>query len=362
MNFFIDRRIMENLDRRILGVVFMFFIIGLLNLSSANPEFWTRQLYSVALGILVMIILTVMDYRQLERAGYYIFGFTFALLLSTFVIGTEIAGTKAWIIIGGFSLQPSEFMKLGAILAIARFFNRDGGMPPYSLRYLRVPMVLGGLPIVVIALEPDLGTSLVIFLIISTMVLFVGLSRKTVVGLAIAAIIMLPVSWNFLQPHQKNRIMNFTNPERDPLNTGYNVIQSKIAIGSGGIMGKGFLSGSQTHLSYVPEQHTDFIFSVFGEEWGFMGTMFLLSMYIVIIMWALGVAGRAKDRFGSIVAIGIAALIFWHTTINIAMTLGLFPVIGVPLPFLSYGGSYMLTTLAGIGILLGIDARRLIHT
>jgi rod shape determining protein RodA len=207
--------------------------------------------------------------------------------------------------------------------------------------------------------QPDLGTAIIVILIAGTMILYVGVRWTTIVAMVVSAVPMGYVGWNFvLREYQKNRILNFINPERDPLKSGYHLIQSKIAVGSGGLTGKGYLSGTQSQLRFLPEQHTDFAFSVFAEEWGFVGCLALIVLYLLLILWGLQVAARCNDRFGSLLAVGVTAMLCWHIIINMGMVIGLFPVVGVPLPFFSYGGTSMVTSMIGVGVLLNISMRR----
>jgi rod shape determining protein RodA len=214
-------------------------------------------------------------------------------------------------------------------------------------------------PALLIMKQPDLGTAVMIILVAASIMLFVGVRLSTMVAIVGAIIPLLFLGWQFgLREYQKNRVLNFLNPERDPLGSGYHLIQSKIAVGSGGVIGKGYMQGTQTQLRFLPEQHTDFAFSVFAEEWGFMGCLVLLLLYMFLIMWGLQIANRCNDRFGSMLAVGVTAMLFWHVVINVGMVIGLFPVVGVPLPFFSYGGTSMVTSMMGIGILLNIHMRR----
>jgi rod shape determining protein RodA len=210
-----------------------------------------------------------------------------------------------------------------------------------------------------IMLQPDLGTTVMLTFILGSMILFAGLRRYLVIGTTVIGIASAPLAWFFLAPHQQDRIKAFINPESDPMGIGYNAIQSMVAVGSGRIFGKGYRLGTQTALKYLPERHSDFAFSVLGEEWGFFGCMIVLLLFLFIVIWALRIASQSRDRFGCLAGIGIASMIFWHLTVNVAMTLGAFPVVGIPIPFLSYGGSFLITTFAGIGLLMSIEGRRL---
>jgi rod shape determining protein RodA len=215
-------------------------------------------------------------------------------------------------------------------------------------------------PFVLVLLEPDLGTAIILLLVSFSILLFLGLSRRSIVVLFLLGTASLPAGWLFLKDYQKDRILTYLDPSRDPLGSGYHILQSKIAIGSGGFWGKGFLHGTQSSLHFLPEQHTDFIFSVFAEEWGFVGSMVLLLAYLAVILWAFHLSTRAKDLFGMIVSLGITFLLFWHVAINIAMGTGLLPVVGIPLPLFSYGGSFLFVVLLSVGVLVNIYLRRFV--
>ena len=246
------------------------------------------------------------------------------------------------------------------ILALAKYFHHRAKQGRYNLFELVVPFLIFLVPFVLVLLEPDLGTAIVLLLLFFSIVLFFGLSQGSIIVLAIGGLASLPLGWFNLKDYQKERVMTFLNPAEDPLGRGYHIIQSKIAIGSGGFWGKGFLHGTQTRLHFLPEQHTDFIFSAFAEQWGFLGCFLLLAGYLLVIFWAFNISSRAKNTFGMVVALGITFLFFWHVLINIGMCLGLLPVVGIPLPLFSYGGSFLLVMLLGVGLLLNIYIRRFI--
>ncbi|MEW6441897.1 MAG: rod shape-determining protein RodA [bacterium] len=313
-----------------------------------------------AMGILGVILLLVIDYRHLEHFAYAIYGVSLLLVGQVLLFGRSISGARRWIELGFFQFQPSELTKLTLILALAKYFHHHRRNGPYGLFQLTVPFVLFAAPFVLVLLEPDLGTSIILMLIFFSILFFVGLSRGAVMTLFTLGAASLPLGWFCLKDYQKDRILTYLDPSRDPLGSGYHILQSKIAIGSGGLWGKGLLHGTQARLHFLPEQHTDFIFSVFAEEWGFFGSLLLLTAYLVIILWIFNMSSRAKDAFGMIVSLGIAFLLFWHVSINIAMGVGLLPVVGIPLPLFSYGGSFLLMVLLGIGLLLNIYVRRFV--
>jgi len=335
--------------------------IGVFNLTSAGPTpmFWHRQFLSLVLSIVTLAAISGIDYRILMRVAYPFYAITLILLAITVVKGTMVMGHGSWIRWGWFSMQPSEFAKLAAILAMARYFHdqRVGG--PYGIKELAVPVLIAIVPIGLIMLQPDLGTTAMFTFILGSMILFAGVRKRLLIGAVVSGLAFTPIAWKLLAPHQKNRIWAFLNPQSDPMGIGYNAIQSMVAIGSGKILGKGYRLGTQTALKYLPERHSDFAFSVLGEEWGFFGAMIVLLLFLFIVIWGLRISSQSRDRFGCLAGIGITAIIFWHSSVNVAMTLGAFPVVGIPLPFLSYGGSFLITISAGIAILMSINNRRL---
>ena len=251
-------------------------------------------------------------------------------------------------------------MKLVIIITLARYFDGHKANEPYKLKELLVPVLIVIVPFLLILKQPDLGTALILIIIFISIVFFIGMNWKSFMIALSGGLILIPIGWHFLKDYQKERLITFLNPENDPLGAGYHIIQSMIAVGSGEIFGKGFLSGSQTQLKFLPEQQTDFVFSVFAEEWGFIGGLILIVMFMAIIFWGLKIALQARDLLGTIIAFGITALISWEVFINIGMVLGILPVVGIPLPFLSYGGSSMLSLMAAIGLLMNVSARRFI--
>ncbi len=357
-----DKTISTRLDWPLLLAVLFLCAVGLINLASAAPSsvFLYRQSISLAVSLGVLIVAARLDYRLFERAAYPIYAITVLLLIMTLLKGELVGGSRAWLRLGPLSLQPSEFVKIGTILALAKYFHdrRAGG--PYGLRELAQPLLIGLLPAVLIMLQPDLGTTVMLVLIVGCIILFVGVRRRLLIGGVTLFVLLAPLSWFLMAPHQKDRIRAFINPQVDPTGIGYNVIQSMVAVGSGKLAGKGYQLGSQTALRYLPERHTDFAFSVLGEEWGFIGGILALAVFFFILIWSMRIAASAKDRFGALVSLGVVMMIFWHTVVNTAMVLGAFPVVGIPLPFLSYGGSFLLSIMAGIGLMMSIEERRFI--
>jgi rod shape determining protein RodA len=363
-----DRRLLFNFDWVLLFLVLSISLIGVLNLYSAGysladlngKPLYVRQMYWIMIGLMFMVICFCIDYRFICRYAYVIYVISIILLIMVFFFGSGAHGSQRWLVVGGFFLQPSEVVKLTVILALAKYFDDNKTNENYSLRKLMFPFLIALLPFLLILRQPDLGTALILIVLFLSMAIFIGVKWSSIIPAAIGGIVLVPLCWNFLKNYQKERIFAFFDPERDPLGSGYHVIQSMIAVGSGGIIGKGFLRGTQTHLKFLPEQQTDFVFSVFAEEWGFLGGTVLMSIFFVLVLWGLNVARNSRDLLGALIAFGVTMLVFWEVFINIGMVLGIIPVVGLPLPFLSYGGSSMVVLMAGIGLVINISMRRFI--
>lgn len=362
----IDRRLFTNFDWTLLVLVLLISAIGVVNIYSASASYtlagapyYIKQFYWIVAGLFLVVLACSVDYHLLEDVAYWFYGILCIVLVAVLLMGKTSMGATRWLNLGFFSIQPSEPMKVVTIMTLARFLSRYPAVGGFTLRDLAYPLLFVGVPAILIMKQPDLGTAIVVILIACSMIAYVGVRISTLVTCLVATVPAVYLGWHYyLRDYQKNRVLNFLNPERDPLGTGYHIIQSKIAVGSGGIIGKGFTQGTQTQLRFLPEQHTDFAFSVFGEEWGFVGCLVLLLLYLFLIFWGLHIAGRCNDRFGSLMAVGVTAMLFWHTIINIGMVIGVFPVVGVPLPLFSYGGTSMVTSMIGVGILLNVSMRR----
>jgi rod shape determining protein RodA len=361
-----DRRLLFNFDWVLLSLVLGLCLIGVLNIFSAgfslndvNLKFlYVKQFQWMSVGLFCMVLAFSIDYRTINRHAYAIYLGSLAVLLLVSLIGYATRGSQRWIAFGGFSFQPSEPVKLTIILALARYFDDHKSESGYLLRELIVPFFIVLVPFLIILKQPDLGTGLILIFLFLSVVFAVGIRWKSAILSACGGIVLIPLFWFFLKDYQKERLLTFFEPERDPLGAGYHIIQSVIAVGSGGLFGKGFLKGTQTQLKFLPERQTDFVFSVFAEEWGFLGGMLLISLFLILVLWSLKIAVRAKDLPGNLISVGVAMLIFWQVFINIGMVLGILPVVGIPLPFMSYGGSSMVVFMNGIGLLLNVRMRR----
>lgn len=364
--FRIDRRLFAHFDWVLFILMLLVISMALFNLYSASypPKPWgtppyLKQMYLFAMGAAGFVFLISFDYQELHSWNYPVFILVILLLLFAYVKGDSAGGAQRWIDLGLFKLQPSEPAKLMLVITLASYYSRKEVVTGYTLRELMIPIVLTAIPFLLILLQPDLGTALMLGIIFVSMTLFVKLRWSTLLILGTAAVSCGVFAWNqLLQPYQKQRIQTFLDPEKDPMGHGYQILQSKIAVGSGEMFGKGYMEGKQGHLHFLPERHTDFAFSVLGEEWGFIGSLFFLGIYFFLLLWGLHIAMHAKDRFGMLLAFGVVVLIFWQAVINLLMILGFLPVVGIPLPLISYGGSSLLTTMFALGILMNVRMRR----
>ncbi len=342
-------------------------IVGLICLYSATSgnsqpilktDFGKQIIWSL-IGLLVFMFFLFIPLKVFSRSSYILYGISLILLVVVFFGGSS--GVHRWIVIGPFQFQPSELSKVATLLALARYFSQQRenviGWKEFS-----IATCLGIIPLLLVLKEPDLGTALVFFVLLAVMVIWAGIKWKWVVlgisGLCFGLGFFAPAVWAKLEPYQQQRILIFLGMKSDPHGAAYQLIQSKVAIGSGGILGKGFLHGSQTQLRFLPEQHTDFIFSVLGEEFGFIGITIVLSLFLFLFFRMLFLAKTARDRFASFVVVGGVSILSFQCVVNVGMTVGLFPVAGLPLPFLSYGGSSFLMSMSLVGLAANVSGRR----
>ena len=347
------------------GVIILVVILCLIGLlmqySAAGGSLtpWAQsQFLRFVPGLALMLIIAAVPIRWLLQYAPLAYGCGVLLLVIVEVAGHIGMGAQRWISIGGINLQPSEFMKLAVILMLARHFDKRSLYEKPWPQYLIVPLILVAIPAALILKQPNLGTATIICAISAIILFAAGLRWVYVVAVGGVIAAAAPIAWQFLHDYQKQRVLTFLNPESDPLGAGYNIIQSIIAIGSGGLTGRGFLKGSQGQLDFLPEKQTDFIFTMLAEEFGFIGAFGTLMLYSLLLAMMLGIAVRSRNRFGALVCIGVAAMLFLHLFINIGMSMGLLPVVGVPLPFLSYGGTMMLASLMACGLVLNVWAHR----
>ena len=362
-----DRRLLINIDWFLCFLVLLLCLLGFIAMSSvaggsvAKEAYLVRQSYWFIAGIGLALLTQFIHYRDWARLGFILHLLVILLLVLVLFYGTGGPGTSVqrWLKIGPFFIQPSEFSKFTLVLAVSHYFREDNRFLQQGWIWMTWPTLLMLIPVVLIIRQPDLGTALLLIVIFAPIVFMMGIRFRTILSVTGLILVSLPLVWIYLlKPYQQERILTFLNPDRDPLGTGYHVIQSKIAVGSGEFWGKGYGNGTQGQLNFLPADHTDFIFSVFSEEWGFMGSMTVLILFLVLTLWAIGGLYKSKNRVSMIQTVGVVAIITSHVLINIGMTLGLMPVVGVPLPFFSYGGSSMISMMFGIGLLLNIRMRR----
>lgn len=360
----VERRRVAHFDWVLVALVLALVAMGIVNLVSAaasgvegGADIVGRQLSVMGLAAFVIAIVVAIDYRHFDRYAWWLYGGSVGLLLLTLAIAEETRGARAWLFSG--RLQPSEFSKIGMVIGLAHYFGRN---PPSQIRRLRdlfMPGLIVGIPVGLIVLQKDLGVAALTLLVGLTLLPLVNVPARAWVGIGLLGLGGLAALWQFgLRGYQKERILGFLDPSRDPLASGYQGMQSKIAVGSGGLFGTGWQEGTQTQLRFLPTQHTDFAFSVLAEEWGFVGSTIVLSVYALMLVWGLMIARNSKDTFGAMLAIGLVGTLLWPAAINVAMVLGLAPVIGVPMPLFSYGGSALLSTSLSIGLLLNVSMRR----
>lgn len=363
-----DRRLIEYFDWGLLGIIFLICLAGLIILysavtagadSAALHVLMKKQVIWMAAGFGIVMVILLIDFRDIGKLNLFFYTVCVGLLVSTYLFGKVGGGSQRWLVLGPVRMQPSELMKISLIISLAAVYAENVSEQGLGFRNLIKPAVLCLIPFSLIVNQPDLGTGLLLLLIAGTITLFVKVEKKVIFTFAGIGLLLVPLVWFFgLKDYQKGRILTFLDPDRDPLGAGYHIIQSKIAIGSGMITGKGFLHGTQNALNFLPEQHTDFILSVLAEEWGLVGCTVLLFLYLVLLIWGLNISYSCRNMFGSILAFGVTSMIFWQIFINIGMVMGLMPVVGVPLPLISYGGSSVVTNMVGFGILMNISMRK----
>lgn len=360
----------QKIDMPLLLVVVAITSIGVVNLYSATSAYvgarqnamlagvYVSQIYWIVIGFLLAMLIAAIDYRHLARIAPVLYAGGLLSLALVFVLAGDVRGAMRWLRFGSFTFQPSEFMKPLVVLMVARHMQNDAKTEARTLFDLIIPFVIMGVPMVAVMMQPDLGTSLIYLLSTATMLSISRIKTASkIIGLGSAA----AVSWGMwlygLRDYQRGRLTSFWNPKDDAADTGWHALQSQTAIGNGGLTGEGFMQGTQNQFGFLPDQHSDFPFSVFAEEFGFVGCLGLLSLYCFLTIWSIHIASQAKDRFGAALAIGAGSVIFWHTTFNLGMSMGVLPVVGITLPLFSYGGSSVLTMLACLGMLMSISMR-----
>lgn len=362
----IDRRMFYHVNWPLVGLLGALFGIGVLNLYSASgarmgegvlvENFYQKQFIWGVIGLGGMVACMTFDYRRLRSAAWPMYVLTLLLLLAVPFLGKTVYGARRWLDFGVFSFQPSELAKFTVLILGARVLAAE----PERLNLTRLAYILflGAVPALLIIKQPDLGTGMSVLLLLSGLILYRGIKPRLFKVLCVLVPMALPFFWFALKDYQKRRITSFLDPATDPLGAGYHILQSEIAIGSGRIFGKGFLGGTQSQLRFLPEKHSDFAVAVFGEEWGFFGMMVLLSIFCAFLYQLAAVSRDAKDVYGSYLAAGVFFYFFWQILINMGMVMGLMPVVGIPLPFISYGGSATLVNFSLVGLVLNVSMRR----
>ncbi|HPK86998.1 MAG TPA: rod shape-determining protein RodA [Atribacterota bacterium] len=358
-------RLVKHIDYSIVFLALGLCILGLLIIYSSThqeimadgtTQFAKRQLISILSSLLICFLITMIDYHEVAKIA--IPGYILSIILLIYVIyfGKEIGGARRWIQLAGQEFQPAEFAKIALIIFLSDFLSRQKDKLP-DFVYFSLPLLFAGILMLLSYKQPDLGTAIVFFAITLLIVFIAGIRWQYIIIVFLTILSLFPITWSLLKDYQRNRLILFLNPERDPLGAGYNIIQSKVAIGSGGFLGKGLFSGIQSQLKFLPSQHTDFVFAVLGEELGFIGALLLLTFFILLLWKGIRIAQEAPDLLGSFLAAGVTSFLFVQIFINIGMSMGLMPATGLPLPFISYGGTFMVSNFIGIGLLLNIHVR-----
>jgi rod shape determining protein RodA len=362
----IDRRLVQHFDWVLLVGLVLLIIVGLTTLYSATSggrvggvsNIFYKQLSWYGIGWGVLIVVLFFDYRKSETYAYWLYAGVLIMLVGVLLAGRHVAGAKRWLGFGAIAFQPSEIMKIVIILVLSKFYSKRVSIHGLGIQDIWPAILMTAIPFGLILKQPDLGTGLILVLIAGSMTLLARVKKGVLLALSLTALVVPPAGWHFLKEYQRQRIVTFLSPERDPLGAGYHIIQSKIAVGSGQLFGKGFMKGTQSVLSFLPEQHTDFIFSVLAEDWGLIGSFIVLLLFMSVIVWSLNIGHHCRDAYGIFVVYGISSLFFWEVTINVAMVMGMVPVVGIPLPFVSYGGTAVLVMMASMGLLMNISMRR----
>jgi rod shape determining protein RodA len=358
-------RLFKHVDFTLIFLVIGLCILGLLvvystthqeNINEGVMQTTRRQLIYILTGLFFCFLVTVIDYHDIAKIAVPLFFLSLIMLLYVIFFGKNIGGSRRWIQLAGYEFQPAEFAKITLIIFLADFLNKQKGKIPNFL-YFSLPFLFTGILMLLICKQPDLGTAIVFFAIALIMIFIAGISWKYIITVFVILLSLFPIVWTFLKDYQKSRLLLFLNPEMDPLGAGYNIIQSKVAIGSGGLLGQGLFSGIQSQLKFLPAQHTDFVFAVIGEELGFLGALLLMSLFILVLWKGIRIAQEAPDLLGTFIATGVTSFMFTHILINVGMSMGLIPATGLPLPFISHGGTFMIANFIGIGLLLNIHLR-----
>lgn len=361
-----SRTFLKDFDWPLLAAAVLISIISLVEIYSSTmnqvgENYFVRQLAWVVVGIIFVFIVSAIDYHVFSEHIPWLYILAILVLIATLLFGDRVSGAKSWIRFGSIGVQPSELVKMVVVLAAARYFSELRSSRYLTMLQIVKAGIICGIPAALVALQPDLGTTLTYLPILAVGLFLRGLRPAALVSLILAFVLVLPISWMFLKDYQKDRILTFVQPERDQRGAGYQVIQSKIAIGSGGPFGKGLFNGTQNQLGFLPTRHTDFIFSVVGEELGFLGVSVTLGLLAFIIFRSIYNALTARDNLGLFIVMGIVGMFFFHLIVNVGMVIGFMPTTGIPLPFLSYGGSSVLTAFIALGLVISVRRCRYVN-
>jgi rod shape determining protein RodA len=362
MTFGIDRRLLQNVDWPLLGatvslVTLSVTTLATLNVGRAGGGVALRQIAWFTLGIVALLVVASIDYRRLVRIAPLLYFTGLTVLIAVFGLGRTVSGARRWLLVGPLSMQPSEVFKLCFVLMVVWLLSTRWAQP-VTATVLAVAAPLAIVPAALIVKQPDLGTALLLFPVLIALLVTAGMRLRILGGLVLAGLAAAPLVWFALKDYQRDRILVFLDPFRDPLGRAYNVIQAKIAIGSGQLLGKGVAGATQSRLSFLPERHTDFIFAVFAETWGFVGCLVLLTCYALLLLRGFDIAASTREPVGRLVALGVTVLVATQVLVNVGMVTGLIPVVGIPLPFMSYGGSSMVVSMMALGLLLSVRMRQ----
>lgn len=356
-----DRRSLKAFDYMLLIDLSLLLGLGVLLVASASSGgHYQRQIVWSVVALFLAATVAAIDYRKLANQAYFFWGVTVAVLVWLLAFGPVTAGARSWIDFGPVGIQPSELAKVVVILALAHYFA-DGDPRPFGARSLFVPALLALVPFVLTAMQPDLGTASTFLPILAGIAWVAGIRYATAARLTGTAVAMMPLGYFLLEDYQRARLLTFVNPDADPLGAGYQIVQSKIAVGSGGLVGRGLFSGSQSQLEFLPAQHTDLVFAVLGEELGFLGVVAVLGLYMLLLLRVLQTARLARDRVGTYIATGVATLLVYHLVVNVGMVIGFAPITGIPLLLLSYGGSSAMATGIALGLVMSVRTRRFLN-
>ncbi|MEM7680261.1 MAG: rod shape-determining protein RodA [Pseudomonadota bacterium] len=358
-------RVLKKLQEINWGLVFLVCMISCIGFaalySAAGGDYhpWAyRQMVRFAIGFIIMISIALIDVRWWYKFSWAIYIFGFLSLIYVEFAGQVGMGAQRWINIGGINIQPSEFMKIAIIMVLSRYFHNASLEDMARWRYLIIPALLIGAPVALVMLQPDLGTALMMCVAGGAMFFIAGAPMILFIGIIVLGALSVPVAWQFLHEYQKKRVMTFLDPSSDPLGSGYHITQSKIALGSGGVEGKGFLNGTQSHLNFLPEKQTDFIFTLWSEEWGLLGGLTIIGLFALIFIYGAIISSKSRNNYGRYLSLGLTINLSLYVFINIGMVMGLLPVVGAPLPMISYGGTSMIAALTAFGLMLSSSIYR----